>query len=375
MGWHPPVPVAVEDADQTRWLVSRSWPAWTAGDYVLEVRAEGRPGVRAAHLRAGQFELPPPGRDRRLPALRQAARRGEVVAHRATRRAVVRAGDRYLKIFRPNQSDEAAARHTRMNALLGAEDFLTPALVFCGPGCLTLTRLPGRSLFDLGQDLRISDTAFEHAWHQWSVAWLRQQSRVRAAANRATIEALPARPAAAELENLRRIVNVWLLHAGDVPAARAQRLAVRAAAGDAARELLEGVPDPLVWSHGDLHDKQIFVQDPDSPLGLLDFDEAGRAEAAADLANLAVHLELRLGQGRLTPERYRAAYGQVLATVEALEVTPARFDAYAIATRLRLGCLYSFRPQWAVLAEEFLLPNDEQALAATVPAAKVVPTY
>ena len=105
---------------------------------------------------------------------------------------------------------------------------------------------------------------------------------------------------------------------------------------------------------------------PDAPLGLLDFDEAGRAEAAADLANLAVHLELRLGQGRLTPERYRTAHGQVLATAEALEVTASRFDAYANATRLRLGCLYSFRPQWAALAEEFLIPNDEQALAAAV---------
>ena len=364
MGWHPPVPAAVDDADQTRWLVSRSWPAGTPGDYVLEVRAEDRPGVRAAHLRAGQLDLLPAGRDRRLPALAHAARRGEVVVHRATKRAVVRAGDRYLKIFRPNQSDEAAARHTRMNALLGAEDFLTPALVFCTPGCLTLTALPGRSLFDLGQDLRVSDTVFEHAWRQWSRGWIRQQSRDRAAAHRATIDALPVRTAAVELENLQRIVDVWLAHSRDVAAAQAQRQSVRAAARDVARELLGGTPDPPVWSHGDLHDKQIFVQDPDAPLGLLDFDEAGRAEAAADLANLAVHLELRLGQRRLTPERYRIARGLVIATAEELPVTAARFDAYANATRLRLGCLYSFRPQWATLAEDFLSLDNQRTRAA-----------
>ena len=84
-----------------------------------------------------------------------------------------------------------------------------------------------------------------------------------------------------------------------------------------------------MWSHGDLHDKQIFTADPGAPLGLLDFDEAGRAEAAADLANLAVHLQLRLRQHRLTAERYQTARRHVIATAEELHVTPARFDAYA----------------------------------------------
>ena len=77
-----------------------------------------------------------------------------------------------------------------------------------------------------------------------------------------------------------------------------------------------------------------------------------------------MHLQLRLRQHRLTAERYQTARRHVLATAEELRVTPARFDAYASATRLRLGCLYSFRPQWAALAEEFLLPDGEQALAA-----------
>ena len=41
-----------------------------------------------------------------------------------------------------------------MNELLGAEDFLTPDMVSCTPGCLTITTLPGRSLFELGNDPR-----------------------------------------------------------------------------------------------------------------------------------------------------------------------------------------------------------------------------
>jgi hypothetical protein len=364
MSWHPPVPIAVPDTEGTQWLVRRAWPDQTAGDYTMELVVPERAGVRAAHLRAGQLELLPDGGDRRLPALAQVAPLGEVVVHRAHKRAVVRAGDRYFKIFRPRQSDEAADRHARMNALLGAGDFLTPDVVSYTTGCLILTGLPGRSLFELGNDPAVGDVVFEKAWQKWSQGWVRQQSLARAPAHRPTLEALAPRTAAVELENLQRIVNLWLLHAEDIPAAQAQRNAVRAAAGQIGRQLLRTEPDPLELSHGDLHDKQIFAEDSDAPLGLLDFDEAGRAEAAADLANLAVHLQLRLRQRRLTAERYQTARRQVTAAAEELRVTPARFDAYAQATRLRLGCLYSFRPQWATLAEEFLNQAAEEPLSA-----------
>jgi hypothetical protein len=235
--------------------------------------------------------------------------------------------------------------------------------------------LPGRSLFELGIDPAVSDVVFENAWQKWSRAWVRQHSLALAPAHRPTLEALPVRTAAVELARLQHTVNLWLVHAGDIPAAQAERAAVRGAAGQAAQKLLQTDPDPLVWSHGDLHDKQIFTVDPGAPLGLLDFDEACRAEAAADLGNIAVHLQLRLHQHRLTAERYQTARRHVIATAAELHVTPARFDAYAATTRLRLGCLYSFRPQWADLAEDFLIPDGEQALAVGIPAAKVEPTY
>lgn len=372
MGWHPPVPAAIADAEGTQWQVIRSWPDNTAQDYVLEVTAPDQSGVRAAHLRSGQLELLPRGRDRRLPALRPAAEHGEVVVHRAHHRAVVRTGDLYVKIFRLRQSAEAVGRHARMNELLGAEDFLTPEIVSVTPGSLTLTGIPGRSLFELGMDPAVSEVAFENAWQKWSQGWVRQQYLARTAEHGPVLEALPPRPAAVELENLQRVVDLWLLHARDVPEAEPQRDAVHAAAGQVAHELLGTEPDPLVWSHGDLHDKQIFALDADAPLGLLDFDEAARAEAAADLANLAVHLELRLGQGRLTAARYQAALRQVLGAATELQVTPARFDAYASATRLRLGCLYSFRPPWGALAEDFLpVPARGRLSALNSPTAKV----
>src|SRR6478735_1912199 len=212
MGWHPPVPAAILDADNTEWQVIRSWPDDAAEDYVLELAAPGLAGVRAAHLRAGQLELLRDGRDRRLPALKLASPLGEVVVHRAHKRAVVRAGEHYLKIFRVLQADEAVGRHARMNELLGAEDFLTPDIVSSSPGCLTLMALPGRSLFELGNDPGVSDALFEHAWQEWSRAWVRQHSLARTPAHRPTLEALPPRPAAVELENLRHAVNRWLVH-------------------------------------------------------------------------------------------------------------------------------------------------------------------
>lgn len=354
MSWHPPVPVAVPDKNGADLIVRRAWPDLTAGHYILELTAPARAGVRAAHLRAGQLELLPRGRDPRLHALAQVARKGEVVVHRANMRAVVRTGDRYAKIFRAGRSADSMARHAATVELLGSAGFLAPEIVSFTPGCLTLTGLPGRSLFDLGNDIAVSDAWFEAAWRKWSEGWVRQQALARSAAHRPALEALPARGATVELENMERLMHLWLLHARNIPAAEAQRTAVRAAARQIAAQLLGTEPDPLVWSHGDLHDKQIFAAGAGAPLGLLDFDEAARAEAAADLANLAVHLQLRLRQGRLTAARYQAALRHVLAAAEELRVTRARFEAYANATRLRLGCLYSFRPPWGTLAEEFL---------------------
>jgi hypothetical protein len=369
MGWHPPVPASIRDVEGCQWQVVRSWPDETAGHYILELKSPERAGVRAAHLRAGQLEVLPKGRDPRLPALRQVARKGEVVVHRAHMRAVIRTGGSYYKIFRPSRSLDSMARHAGMVELLDSEDFLAPAIVSFTPGCLTLTRLPGRSLFELGSDSAVSDAWFETAWQKWSQGWVRQQCRARAAAHRPALEALPPRSAAVELKNMQRLVHLWLLHAENVREAEAQRNAVRAAARQIAAQLLGTEPDPLVWSHGDLHDKQIFAAGPEVSLALLDFDEAARAEAAADLANLAVHLQLRLRQGRLTAARYQAALRHVIATAEELRVTPARFDAYANATRLRLGCLYSFRPPWGSLAEEFLSHPAEDG--EPIPAAGV----
>ena len=103
------------------------------------------------------------------------------------------------------------------------------------------------------------------------------------------------------------------------------------------RNLLRTAPDPLVWAHGGLHDKQIIATDGTSPLGLLDFDKTARAEAALDLADLDVHLEPRLRENRRAPARYLTAHTQLLAAAGELHVSPARFHAYSDARWLRLA--------------------------------------
>ena len=325
MNWQPPVPTAGRDGSGRQVRVVRAWPDKSAGDYILEMSTAGRSGVRAGLFRHGTLQTLDPGSDPRLPALATASVRGDVVVHRAGKRAVVRQDGHYIKVFRPNHTADAASRHLALSRYLSRGGFTTPDLVAGAGGALTFTAVPGRSLFAAGQDQGLTDQQFERLWEHWSRAWVAQYSGWDPAAS----TGLPRRPAAVELENLRRIADLWLLHSADVAAAAHQREALARRLDQVADALLAGEPDPAVWSHGDLHDKQILAAAAGAPLGLIDFDEASEAEAALDLANLAVHLELRLHQGRLTRQRFESARRQVEAAAVGLQVSPVRFHACA----------------------------------------------
>ena len=103
-----------------------------------------------------------------------------------------------------------------------------------------------------------------------------------------------------------------------------------------------GRPVTEVPSHRDLHDKQV-LWDGRTP-GLLDLDTAARAEAALDVGNLLAHLELRALAGSLPAEAARAAAGYLRDAVEHLPTTPERTEVYTRSARLRLACVYAFRP-------------------------------
>jgi hypothetical protein len=338
MDWPSPVPASAEDDTGTSWLVQRAWPDETPGEFVLEVLTPGRSGVRGAHLRHGKFELMPSD-DPGLPALRGEAQQGELISYWPYRQAVVRAEGRYIKIFKPGGAVGPAERCAQMDVLLGAGNFTTPEIL--RQTCLDVivfSAIAGRTLNELGREEgAVCDEAFARAWEKWSRAWVTELNGSRGPAAQSVLDSLPLRSPEWEATKAWRRVNDWLRHNEGAPEWSSQRDALFAAAEQVATNLLRTAPDPLVWAHGDLYDKQIIVPDGDIPLGLLDFDSTARAEAARDLAGLDVRLELHLRNNRMTPARYRTAHTQVLAAAEDLHVSPARFDAYSDAIWLRMA--------------------------------------
>ena len=109
---------------------------------------------------------------------------------------------------------------------------------------------------------------------------------------------------------------------------------------------------PLVPSHRDFYDKQILVDE--DRCTLLDLEVASRAEAELDVGNFLAHLELRWLQGRMEgreslAQLFVAEYSRVGSRLDA-----ARLRWYLASSLLRLGCVYSFRPEWVDLAPRLL---------------------
>jgi hypothetical protein len=358
MTWHPPVPRRVTDPAGTVWSVQRAWPGTSAGRYVLEVQSPGHPGVLGGVFRDGRF-VPVYADDSKLPALALESPKGETVVHRAHKRAVLRAGDSYIKVFRPEQAPAAASNHTLASAALADGRFRTPAMTVARPDVLVFSRVAGRPYYELGQDrATVPDDFFAGMWAHWSQAWTETVERASGPAFRATVEQLPLHDAEEELVRVRRWIDHWLLHSEGIPEAELGRTALLAQADSVTAGLLARPHDPLGWAHGDLHDKQLLGTDNVDAPGLVDFDESCRAEAALDLANLAVHLELRRRQNLLSGQRFAVAHACVVSAASRLHVSPVRFEAYAASARLRLACMYSFRPPWGPWAARYLTSMD-----------------
>jgi hypothetical protein len=338
MTWPTAMPLSAIDETDTTWQILHAWPYRTPGDFTLEVRAPGREGVRGARLRDGHFELIPLD-DPRLPALRAEAEHGVIIRYMPYKRAVIRAEGRYIKVFRPGSATVPAERCAQMEILLDAGNFITPTIFpLESEDVIVFSTLPGPTLKEVGADSSTADEGlFLRAWKKWSRAWVAQLTGPHGAAQQAVLDSLPLHSAEVEAADVRRRLNRWMLNNPDVPELSSQRRTMLMWAEQVAANLLRTPPDPLVWAHGDLHDKQIIVTPTATPLGLLDFDGASLAEAAQDLADLDVHLELHLRQGQLTPCRYQAAHRYVLAAAEELHVSPGRFHAYSDALWFRLA--------------------------------------
>lgn len=334
-------PAHIDDATGA-WTVRRAWPSSTGCDLEVVSRRDGR--IWAGRWRDGHAEIAPADHDRHLPGLAQAVSEGTVVSWRRGRRVVVHAhdGSGYLKVVRGDTLASVVDSHARAEVFRAA--FRTPDVTVRDPeGCVHLSRVPGRTLHDLGADPAVGDATVARAWSAWARGWT---------------EVLAAAPAADAARHTHAEEIAVLVRWRDL-ALRAGVDARIATAFDHAATRLDDAPGQAsVTAHRDLHDKQVLWDGREG--GLIDLDTASRAEPALDLANLRAHVSWRHAQGRLSTPRASHARHTVDEVAARAGVDPARMAAYEASTRLRLGALYLFRPAWRSLATRWLAREAAQ---------------
>jgi hypothetical protein len=357
----------VELIDEQSGIVAGQWfddPAEAAR--VARGTTDAAAGGQRVRLLAGRLVVQPDGADRRLPALRRLLTVPDttLVAHRPERRGVVRRGPEH---WDPERRDvdhrgpecrptySKVVRPDRVGGVLGGltggrtGGLRTPVVVDVdhSHGVVTTSALPGTTL----HDLLTTDRTLDQWWHTGEAVG-RSIGLLHGAALAATT---PAHDAGAELGVCRRwlemAANDGLLDLADPAVARAW--------GSAARGL-EGGPTVVAPVHRDLHDKQLLV-DGGGGIGVLDLDLLAAGDPALDLANLLVHLELRVRQGVADRDSAVACAAGLLAGHRAdprVGDAGARLSGYAWATRLRLLAVYAFRPASAAAARALVIDPD-----------------
>ncbi len=290
----------------------------------------GPQGWGALEPETFQIDRADPRRDPALPALDEASKRGALTNYRVGRRAVIATGSTFLKVVRPKRMAGLVERHCLMESV---------ATELCGShirelnfaGTIEVWPAEGLSLYLMLQQ----STAAVTTRAVRSVA----RGLVQLHGAPLQVQAAPIEPAPPErwLEVLAR------------------------AEGHPPREFVavSSLLPPMLQrgnrclAHGDLHDKNIFVAGDTAQL--IDLDGLGQGFGEDDVANLAVHLELRALQGRLPMER-------------ALELKELLIDSYAAQATLdddrllasmahtwfRLACIYRYRSGPANLSAQLL---------------------
>lgn len=296
--------------------------------------------------------LQPDGGDRCLTALAGLVTEpgAVLIVHRPERRAVVRRPDRrYAKVVRPRQASRVVAAD-RLARATGALDMPDLVSADVEAGVLEWAEVPGRSLYDLLHDPTVPLAGLVDAGAAMGRA-LRFLHRAPAPPGilRHTSEAEVATAAA------------WVRHAVVHAVAPVAGIDV---ALDQAAAALGATDGPVAVIHRDLHEKQVMVADDNATL--IDFDTLAVGETALDVANVLVHLDLRVALG-LSPERARQT---AAAFVDAYLPSPAvvgRIAAHAAVTRIRLAGIYAFRPRHAAHAARLLTMSPGEAVAAAAP--------
>jgi aminoglycoside phosphotransferase (APT) family kinase protein len=322
---------AVGEDESSGWEVlhprpTGSWTGWRVADGGDVVHGTYEPIT-------GAFVDRQPESDTALPGLAVWASKGEVLTHRPGRRAVVRAGDRFVKLLRPERVEALLTRHRVLGDLARRhpnEVPAVPAVIHAHPsaGIVVLRRLRGHPLHDVlrGQDPEARRSALAQVASM--LAGLRGVDVADVALPPASDGGDPA---------------TWLeLVATHRPSLVGDYTEVHQALPPAATT---GSRPTLV--HGDLHDRNVFLSG--EAVGFIDLDAFGVGDSAIDSGNLAAHIMLRALQRGDGPDIGRAEVDGFL------ELTADdRAALWAARTIFRLACLYQFRRRWSWLAPVLL---------------------
>ncbi len=323
------------EADQSRITVERAWPTPSTLMRFEGTDETGR--VRAGTMTLGtdsQVNLLEHGKDRKLPDLSAAMLDGELIVHRASKRAVVRRDDYYVKVVRPGDAAALAesAEAGRRRALKA--EMSAPEVLRTGSGWLSTSTVPGVAMHSTAKTATAQQ--WQTWWEQWATAWPHFVLADQHGLDRFT--------AAHETNVLNAAVDRALAWGAlpDPDGRGRQRTA------EVCRALSESTSPQYGVTHRDLHDKQLLVGP--HGIGMLDFDTSCVAEPALDLANLAVHARWRAIQGVWSADQASIACQTVRRVARNLNVPEERCAAYAASTSLRLAALYAFRPRWSNVA-------------------------
>lgn len=274
------------------------------------------------------------GADPELPALAGVLRRrgATLMSHRPGRRATVRVArpreTLWVKVVRPGRATGVAETLERARRVAQGA-FAVPDVVRIGATAATVTchALPGRPLTAiLAEPTARSDVT-------------RVGQALRRFHDAPPPAGVPRHDAEAEGGVLRR----W---AADVDAVNPELAKLVAGAEGAAVAALTGLASVRPAAlHRDLHDGQILLA-PDGGIGILDLDTLAVGDPALDVGNLLVHLELRAAQGACTPSQAARLREALLWGYDADAELLQRVASYETAARLRLACVYAFRPRW-----------------------------
>jgi aminoglycoside phosphotransferase (APT) family kinase protein len=325
------------------------------GDWSAVIRTDE--GTARAVLGTGGITMVDAAGDSALVGLETAQHRGQLVAHRPGRRAVIasRSGS-YLKVTPPNRAAQLADRHRLVHdRLRDIDDIRSPSVISFDAdlGILELEGMTGTPLVDT---LASDSAAARHHAIARTASVLAALSGLDLAAG--DVDTLPHLPIAGDGGS----TSQWAAVAGGLypSLAALHRPAVEQIDTLFSRYQQQAVPGRVTFSHGDFHDKNLFLADDHA--AIIDLDAAGVGDPLVDQGNLIAHVELRGLQRGESTDNARADAAFLLDVLgQVASHAYASVDDYLAAVRLhtartlhRLSVVYRCRARWAHLAPELL---------------------